>query len=122
MIKPSKWFLGILLLVFGLLKIFAGHSSQYLVKEDLFYLISIAEILLGVLVFSRYSALAVMAALSLFCGGLIVTIFFPHRPCGCFGPINISAQLHVIVTSILGVYACKVLLSDVKKASKRGPG
>lgn len=92
------------------IKFLHGYDPQYWLDMELYYGLSVAEVALCVLVWSRWRELS----LWLLIGGLaLVGMYLVLRGesagvCGCFGSWPMSRRVHLVIISALGLMAIGV--------------
>jgi hypothetical protein len=92
------------------MKLVSGHRAWYLLPDWAYWGFALVEVALAVglyvcTVASAWSVVAISA------GGIVTTLLFPHRPCGCFGAsIVLDAKLHLMVAGTVAVCGLLVIL------------
>ena len=97
--------LATMLLGSGVAKVVSGHDAGFLLGIELYYAVAALEIALAVVLATRFAPIALLGALVLAGGGLILQIFAGDRQCGCFGSLQLTSHEHVMVASAMGALA-----------------
>lgn len=116
-----RYVLGVALLCVAGAKLGSGYAAGSILPHGLFFAIASAEVVLGVLAFTRWFRIAAQSAGVLCLGGFGLAMMFPRRPCGCLGRLlELDQRTHLMLLATLGVVVCLILVERPPVQSHRG--
>jgi len=90
-------------------KLISPHQQMFSIGRELYYGAASAELLLAVLLLTRFRKAGAVGCVILAAAGLLAEWLRPGRPCGCLGTmIVLSAREHVMVAGTMGALAALV--------------
>lgn len=92
-----------ILFAIGSKKMLNGHSPVYAVGELVYYGAAVAEIVVGILLFTRWASSASLMIVIGACAAIVWHLHVPQGTCGCLG--NTSAERSTMVWLICGIGA-----------------
>jgi hypothetical protein len=105
-------------------KLLYGHRASYSMPIELYYGVSVGEIAVGVLLWTRLQPYVALVSML----GLVVAVVrywlsSAHWHCGCFGDWVMSARQHLAILSLMGLCSLRLALkkADGKDADMRRP-
>lgn len=98
---------GCFLVLAGVLKLASTYDPLFFLSQSSYYTVAAIEVALGIVCATRRWRCAMWGAMITAAGGMIYLALGLQATCGCFGShLQITAEQHMIVASLLGGIAC----------------
>lgn len=96
--------MAVLMLCFGVLKVWHGHSDRFWLTMEAYYGVVVIELVAGVMAFTRFFRVAAWIGFAIAVSGLVIS-WFVSGGCGCLGGVEwLEKGLpHTAVTTAFGL-------------------